>query len=422
MTSFPPADQGNVADAMVAPLRIEEAALNALQTQRQLFLDGWLVRLSPGAAKRARSVNPHFGSSMPIDAKVDRCEAIYAAHRLPVLFRITPFCKPPELDEVLARRGYVAFDATLVQVARLAPGTAEPRDRRRGALPAPVAEFVEAVGELRGSTPVQRAAHFERLSNTPLTCTPLSRGARADRRLWPRRTRRRARGDLRHGDRRGLSRPRPRDMDRCGASNRAGQAGARARIPASQRGQCARAGCVWEVRLRDGLRVPLSRAPLRMLRDDNHVVLAAELGRALVARGWRVATAESCTGGLVAGAITAIAGSSAWFDRGFVTYSNEAKHELLGVATERSIDMAPCPSRSQPQWLRARGAQPCAMRAGGDRLAGPGGGTARSRSAWCVSAGPWKGWSSRWRPSTSTAIARWSGPDRSRLRCADCST
>ena len=59
--------------------------------------------------------------------------------------------------------------------------------------------------------------------------------------------------------------------------------------------------------------------------------LAAELGRSLVARGWRVATAESCTGGLVAGAITDIAGSSDWFDRGFVTYSNEAKHELLGV-------------------------------------------------------------------------------------------
>jgi nicotinamide-nucleotide amidase len=59
--------------------------------------------------------------------------------------------------------------------------------------------------------------------------------------------------------------------------------------------------------------------------------LAADLGRRLVARGWRVATAESCTGGLVAGAITAIAGSSDWFDRGFVTYSNDAKIESLGV-------------------------------------------------------------------------------------------
>lgn len=46
---------------------------------------------------------------------------------------------------------------------------------------------------------------------------------------------------------------------------------------------------------------------------------------------WMLATAESCTGGLIAGACTELAGSSAWFERGFVTYSNEAKTELLGV-------------------------------------------------------------------------------------------
>ena len=61
--------------------------------------------------------------------------------------------------------------------------------------------------------------------------------------------------------------------------------------------------------------------------------LAAELGRALEARGWKVATAESCTGGLIAAAITGVAGSSGWFDRGFVTYSNEAKVDMLGVRT-----------------------------------------------------------------------------------------
>ncbi len=58
---------------------------------------------------------------------------------------------------------------------------------------------------------------------------------------------------------------------------------------------------------------------------------ARRLGALLAARGWRAATAESCTGGLVAAAITAIAGSSAWFERGFVTYSNLAKEELLRV-------------------------------------------------------------------------------------------
>ena len=57
----------------------------------------------------------------------------------------------------------------------------------------------------------------------------------------------------------------------------------------------------------------------------------AVLADALRARGWRLATAESCTGGLIAAACTAVAGSSDWFERGFVTYSNAAKCELLGV-------------------------------------------------------------------------------------------
>jgi nicotinamide-nucleotide amidase len=57
-----------------------------------------------------------------------------------------------------------------------------------------------------------------------------------------------------------------------------------------------------------------------------------QLADALRARGWRMAAAESCTGGLIAAACTAVAGSSDWFERGFVTYSNEAKAELLGVA------------------------------------------------------------------------------------------
>jgi nicotinamide-nucleotide amidase len=56
------------------------------------------------------------------------------------------------------------------------------------------------------------------------------------------------------------------------------------------------------------------------------------LAAALRSRGLKIATAESCTGGLIAAACTAVAGSSDWFERGFVTYSNEAKAELLGVS------------------------------------------------------------------------------------------
>jgi nicotinamide-nucleotide amidase len=59
--------------------------------------------------------------------------------------------------------------------------------------------------------------------------------------------------------------------------------------------------------------------------------LSAQLGAALKTRSLVLALAESCTGGGVAEAVTAVAGSSAWFDRGFVTYSNAAKQEMLGV-------------------------------------------------------------------------------------------
>jgi nicotinamide-nucleotide amidase len=64
------------------------------------------------------------------------------------------------------------------------------------------------------------------------------------------------------------------------------------------------------------------------------LALAQSVLDACRARGWHLAIAESCTGGLVAGALTAIAGSSDVVERGFVTYSNEAKSELLGVPPE----------------------------------------------------------------------------------------
>ena len=61
------------------------------------------------------------------------------------------------------------------------------------------------------------------------------------------------------------------------------------------------------------------------------MTLVADLAAELQARGWLMATAESCTGGLIAATCTEVSGSSAWFERGFVTYSNQAKTELLGV-------------------------------------------------------------------------------------------
>lgn len=63
-------------------------------------------------------------------------------------------------------------------------------------------------------------------------------------------------------------------------------------------------------------------------------ILAAQVGGLLKAHGMMLVTAESCTGGGVAQAITDVAGSSAWFERGFVAYANDAKREMLGVSRE----------------------------------------------------------------------------------------
>jgi nicotinamide-nucleotide amidase len=70
---------------------------------------------------------------------------------------------------------------------------------------------------------------------------------------------------------------------------------------------------------------------MEVLTMPDTATLVEQLARELRARGLMMATAESCTGGLIAGACTDLSGSSDWFERGFVTYSNAAKHALLGV-------------------------------------------------------------------------------------------
>jgi ribosomal protein S18 acetylase RimI-like enzyme len=148
--------------------RLEEAGLNVLHSRRQLLYDGWLLFLLPGRAKRARSVNAHFGSTLPVADKIARCERVYAGHGLPALFRITPFSQPASLDAALAQRGYLAFDETLVQAVPIEtpPG---PSGATGVALETVTVDaFVEAIGAIRGSPPTQRGAHLERLAHSPI--------------------------------------------------------------------------------------------------------------------------------------------------------------------------------------------------------------------------------------------------------------
>ena len=105
-------------------------------------------------------------------------------------------------------------------------------------------------------------------------------------------------------------------------------------------------------------------------------VEVAALGEALRTRGWRIATAESCTGGLIAAACTAVAGSSDWFECGIVSYSNAAKTELLGVPA-RLIDEHGAVSaevaRAMAEGALARSRADLAVAVTG--IAGPGGAT-----------------------------------------------
>ncbi|MBC6905684.1 nicotinamide-nucleotide amidohydrolase family protein [Saccharophagus sp. K07] len=113
------------------------------------------------------------------------------------------------------------------------------------------------------------------------------------------------------------------------------------------------------------------------MNELNSFQLATRLGELLLTLGAKVATAESCTGGGIAHAITEVPGSSQWFDYGFVTYSNQAKHELLGVdesllsqygaVSERVV-------RAMVKGAMAKASAQFAVAVSG--IAGPGGGSA----------------------------------------------
>ncbi|MBP0615186.1 CinA family protein [Jiella mangrovi] len=110
--------------------------------------------------------------------------------------------------------------------------------------------------------------------------------------------------------------------------------------------------------------------------ENRITALAREIVERYTAAGWTIATVESCTGGLVAGAITDIAGSSAVIDRGFVTYSNQAKIELVGVdpaALESHGAVSEVVARQMAEGGRERSGVTVAVSITG--IAGPGGGS-----------------------------------------------
>jgi nicotinamide-nucleotide amidase len=106
--------------------------------------------------------------------------------------------------------------------------------------------------------------------------------------------------------------------------------------------------------------------------------LAGQLGQLLISCNWRITTAESCTGGLIAGAMTDVSGSSNWFEQGVVTYSNRAKQNLLGVPSsvfdQHGAVSEACVLSMASGALRSSGADIAVSVSG---VAGPGGGSAQ---------------------------------------------
>ena len=144
------------------------------------------------------------------------------------------------------------------------------------------------------------------------------------------------------------------------------------------------------------------------------------LADGLRARGWRISTAESCTGGLIASFCTDLAGSSDWFERGVVSYSNAAKTELLGVPAELieafgAVSEAVALAMASGALLRSRADLAVAVTG----VAGPGGGSA-SKPVGTV----WLAWA--WRQAaggidTAALLQQFDG-DRSAVRLATVSS
>jgi GNAT superfamily N-acetyltransferase len=159
---------------MFTPLllsRVEDAGLNASAPPQQRWVDGWLVRFSPGKAKRARCINAVARGRMSLEEKLRLVAPLFRDAGLPLVLRITPFSEPEGLDRRLADMGMVSLDDTRVMLARL--------DELPAAKVAPLpvgyclersdsVSYAQAVGALRGSPMAQRVAHAERLSLSPV--------------------------------------------------------------------------------------------------------------------------------------------------------------------------------------------------------------------------------------------------------------
>lgn len=160
---------------MVDLVSIETAGLNASAAPGERMFDGWLLRFSPGKAKRARCVNAVAAGQLRLAERIAHCEAAYSAAGLPMIVRVTPFATPVGLDGHLADMGMRRIDDTRVMVL---PGLepiqapAAPDGLQWRALS--VEALARTVGSLRGSTQQQCEAHAARLRHSAIAWSALA--------------------------------------------------------------------------------------------------------------------------------------------------------------------------------------------------------------------------------------------------------
>ena len=148
--------------------RIEDAGLNASAPPPQLWLDGWLVRLSPGKARRARCINAVAAGRLSVEEKLARCRTLYESAGLTLHVRVTPFSQPAVLDATLAALGMIAHEETRVMV-RAHHDPSDPPPRGPGRIePIGHHAFAALIGRFRGSTLAERRAHGDRLERAPV--------------------------------------------------------------------------------------------------------------------------------------------------------------------------------------------------------------------------------------------------------------
>lgn len=145
--------------------RAELAGLNASAPPQQAHIEGWLIRLSPGKAKRSRCVNALAAGTMPLDELLARCKASFDAAGLPLIFRITPFSQPADIDAQLEAKGYFSFDAADVMVLDRLPAVSRETAQLQSL---DAAAYAELVGALRKSSALEIAAQAERVAASPV--------------------------------------------------------------------------------------------------------------------------------------------------------------------------------------------------------------------------------------------------------------